>query len=186
MGKGKSIVSAGLVTGVIVLDIVTKSWALSALGGGRAIELVGGWVPLTLAFNRGAAFGLSIGSDPRWIFIPITLVAVAFLLLLIRQAGADERLRVASASLILGGAIGNLYDRLRWDGGVVDFIGPIDLGFMLWPIFNAADSAITCGAILLALSFWLEDSGPESDAEPGRKGGDPGSSAGATRVDQPG
>ncbi|HIF38341.1 MAG TPA: signal peptidase II [Gemmatimonadetes bacterium] len=53
--------------------------------------------------------------------------------------------------------MGNLYDRIRWTRGVVDFIGPVDLGFMLWPIFNVADMAISCGAFLLAISFWKEE-----------------------------
>ena len=51
----------------------------------------------------------------------------------------------------------NLYDRVRWSRGVVDFIGPVDLGFANFPIFNVADIAITCGAGLLAISFWLEE-----------------------------
>ncbi|MSR23219.1 MAG: signal peptidase II [Gemmatimonadetes bacterium] len=161
MGTWKKGVVGTLVTMVVALDIFTKSWAMTALGDRRTIELLGGLVPLTLAFNRGAAFGLRIGSNPRWVFIPVTLVAVAFLLVLIRQTSRGEHLRLVAASLILGGALGNLYDRLRWDRGVVDFIGPIDLGFMLWPIFNAADSAITTGALLLALTFWLDDSNPQ-------------------------
>ena len=59
---------------ILILDLVTKRWAESALASGRAIDLFGGLVPLTLAFNRGAAFGIRIGSDPRWFFIPITLL----------------------------------------------------------------------------------------------------------------
>ena len=58
---------------------------------------------------------------------------------------------------MVSGAVGNLYDRVRWDRGVVDFLGPIDLGFWHFPIFNVADMAITCGAVLLAISFWLEE-----------------------------
>jgi signal peptidase II len=53
--------------------------------------------------------------------------------------------------------VGNLYDRVRWNRGVVDFLGPIDLGFWDFPIFNVADMAITCGAVLLAISFWFEE-----------------------------
>lgn len=141
---------------VLALDIVTKQWALSALPG-RPTELFGGLVPLTLAFNRGAAFGLSIGSDPRWFFIPVSVVALILLTTLLVRARPDDGLRLLSLSLVIAGAVGNLIDRLRWDRGVVDFIGPIDLGFMDWPIFNVADSCITCGAILLAFSFWLEE-----------------------------
>jgi signal peptidase II len=143
--------------GVLVLDLLTKSWALSALAGGRRLELLGGWVPLTLAFNQGAAFGLRIGSDPRLVFIPVTILAIGFLLLVLLRAERADWLRIVAASLVLGGALGNLYDRVRWDRGVVDFIGPLDLGFMLWPVFNVADMGITVGAILLAISFWRED-----------------------------
>lgn len=142
---------------ILVADLLTKWWALQTLSDGRRMELLGGFVPLTLAFNRGAAFGLSIGNDPRWIFIPITAGAVIFLTALIMTSGPDQRLRSLASALVLGGALGNLYDRVRWDRGVVDFIGPIDLGFMYWPIFNVADMGITVGAILLAIHFWRED-----------------------------
>ena len=154
----KKIVGVGLlVLGVVALDLATKWWALQRLSDGSSFEVLGGLVPITLTFNRGAAFGLTIGNDPRWFFIPMTLIAIAFLLVLIRQSGPMERGRPEAAALVLGGAIGNLYDRIRWDRGVVDFIGPIDLGFMDWPIFNIADISITCGAILLAVSFFKED-----------------------------
>jgi len=157
----------GLVAVLVTLDLLTKSWALQALAGGRGREILGGLVPLTLAFNRGAAFSLTIGEDPRWIFVPITIGAVVFLVYMIHQAAPGDRLRVYSASLVLAGALGNLYDRIRWDRGVVDFIGPINLGFTLFPIFNVADMAITCGAILLGISFWKED------RELRRAGGEP-------------
>jgi signal peptidase II len=142
---------------VMVLDFVTKRWALTALQGGTQLELLGGLVPLTLAFNRGAAFGLSVGDDSRWFFVPVTLAALVLLGLLLRQAARDDVVRVTSLSLVISGAVGNLYDRLRWSRGVVDFIGPVDLGFWDFPIFNVADICITCGAILLALSFWQEE-----------------------------
>ncbi|MEJ2205094.1 MAG: signal peptidase II [Gemmatimonadota bacterium] len=142
---------------VIVLDLITKRWALVALNDGVRGELLGGLVPLTLAFNKGAAFGIRIGDDSRWLFIPITLVALVLLGMLFRQAARGDHLRIAAISLVVSGAIGNLYDRVRWSQGVVDFIGPIDLGFWDFPIFNVADMAITCGAILLALSFWQEE-----------------------------
>ena len=142
---------------ILVLDIVTKRWALDALAGGNRMEVLGGLVPLTLAFNRGAAFGLSIGNDPRWFFIPVTILAMVLLAVLFVQSESGDRIKVVSISLILSGALGNLVDRVRWDRGVVDFIGPIDLGFMNWPIFNVADSAITCGAVLLGVTFWREE-----------------------------
>jgi len=141
---------------VLVADLVTKSWALRALAFERG-ELFGGLVPLTLAFNKGAAFGISVGDDSRWLFVPITFLALALLGVLFKQAEDRDFLRIAAISLVVSGAIGNLYDRIRWDRGVVDFLGPVDLGFWYFPIFNVADIAITCGAIMLAVSFWLEE-----------------------------
>ncbi len=168
----KGWISLAIAGSVLALDLITKSWALGALGAGRRLELFGGLVPLTLAFNQGAAFGLSIGSDPRMVFIPVTLLAVGFLLVLIVRARAGDHLTLFSASLVLGGALGNLYDRVRWDRGVVDFIGPVDLGFMHWPIFNVADMAITSGAVLLAIAFWREDRLAAEAASESKSSGD--------------
>lgn len=155
--KSKLWVLGTILPTILVLDIVTKRWALDTLRGAPQPDFLGGFVPLTLAFNRGAAFGISIGSDPRWFFIPITVLALGLLVTLFLQAEKGDRLRIVSLSLVVSGALGNLIDRVRWDRGVVDFIGPIDLGFMDWPIFNVADMAISCGAVLLAISFWLEE-----------------------------
>ena len=141
---------------IIALDVVTKRWALDVLSLGSK-QLFGGLVPLTLAFNKGAAFGLRFGEDSRWFFVPVTIVALGLLWVLFKQAEEKDYLRVVSLSLVVSGAIGNLYDRLRWSRGVVDFIGPIDLGFAHFPIFNVADMSISCGAVALAVSFWQEE-----------------------------
>ena len=145
---------------MLILDLVTKRWAMDVLRD-QPSELLGGLVPLTLAFNRGAAFGLSIGDDPRWFFIPVTILALCLLGFLLFRTDSGDRFRIFALSLVLTGALGNLIDRVRWDRGVVDFIGPIDLGFMDWPIFNVADMAISCGAVALAISFWAEEAGDE-------------------------
>lgn len=152
---------------VLLLDFVTKRWALTALAAERG-EVLGGLVPLTLAFNKGAAFGIRLGEDSRWFFVPVTIIALVLLMVLLRQASSRDYLRIAAVSLVISGALGNLFDRLRWSRGVVDFIGPINLGFWDFPIFNVADMAITCGAILLALSFWMEEQQqePAPAAEP--------------------
>ena len=141
---------------IMVLDLVTKRWALDALGA-RSSELFGGLVPLTLAYNKGAAFGIRLGEDSRWFFVPVTIIALVLLGILFKQAGPRDFLRISSITLVVSGAVGNLWDRVRWDRGVVDFIGPIDLGFWNFPIFNVADMAITSGAVLLAISFWFEE-----------------------------
>lgn len=158
---------------VMVLDLITKRWALDALAAQRG-ELLGGLVPLTLAFNKGAAFGIRVGEDSRWLFVPITLVALGLLVYILAQTARRDWLRILAISLVVSGAVGNLYDRVRWSRGVVDFIGPIDLGIYDFPIFNVADMAISCGAILLAWSFLMEEKmdreaargAPESEPTP--------------------
>jgi len=155
--RGKVWVPAVVIPVLVAVDIVTKRWALEALAGGRQLEILWGLLPLTLAFNQGAAFGLRIGSDPRMVFIPLTIVTTIFLLVVLLRAAPDDRLRIWATSLVIAGAIGNLIDRVRWERGVVDFLGPVNLGFTDFPIFNVADIAITCGAILLAISFWKEE-----------------------------
>jgi signal peptidase II len=154
--RAKQLILAVTFPSIIVLDVVTKRWALTALDP-RPSELFGGLVPLTLAFNKGAAFGVRLGEDSRWFFVPVTIIALVLLGVLFRQAAERDFLRIGAISLVVSGAVGNLYDRVRWNRGVVDFLGPIDLGFWNFPIFNVADMAITCGAVLLAISFWFEE-----------------------------
>lgn len=148
---------------VMVLDLVTKRWALDALAAQRG-ELLGGLIPLTLAFNKGAAFGLRVGEDSRWLFVPITIVALGLLAYILLQTAQRDWPRILAISLVVSGAVGNLYDRVRWSRGVVDFIGPIDLGIYDFPIFNVADISITCGAILLAWSFLMEEKAERESA----------------------
>jgi len=152
----KLVIFAFTFSPIIILDLVTKRWALEALSYSSS-QLFGGLIPLTLAFNKGAAFGISIGEDSRWFFVPVTILALALLGGLLKQTSENDFLKIFSVSLVISGALGNLYDRVRWGRGVVDFIGPIDLGRWDFPIFNVADMAISCGAILLAISFWMEE-----------------------------
>lgn len=152
---------AGIVGLILVLDIITKRWALAALPRGRSIYLFEDWLgdgfPLTLAFNRGAAFSIHVGDASRWFFMAVSFVALGVLLWIYRDARRDDTLRLVAASLVVAGALGNLIDRIRWDQGVVDFLGPVNLGFMRWPIFNVADSAVTVGSILLVISLFMEE-----------------------------
>ena len=142
---------------ILIADIFTKRWAVDALLEASRPDFMGGAVPLNLAYNRGAAFGISIGDDPRWFCLPGALLALGLMVALIIRAQDRDHLRLISLARVISGALGHLIARVRWDQGVVDFIGPIPLGFMNWPIFNVADMAISCGAVLLAVSFWLED-----------------------------
>ncbi|MEX0894003.1 MAG: signal peptidase II [Gemmatimonadota bacterium] len=142
---------------ILVADIVTKHWALANLLPGYSREAFGGLVPLTLAFNKGIAFGIGLPSAGRWIIVAASFFVLAVLLKLLLRAEERDALRLLAIAAVSAGAVGNLIDRLRWDRGVVDFLGPYDLGFMTWPIFNVADMAITSGAVLLGISLWMED-----------------------------
>jgi signal peptidase II len=155
--KQKVLLGVVVIGSIVVADVVTKRWALDTLFHGMRLEVFGGLVPLTLAFNQGIAFGLPLPSLGRWLIIAATFVVLFVLAGLYRRAELDDWARLLSIQLVAAGAIGNLIDRVRWDRGVVDFIGPIDLGFMHWPIFNIADMAITTGAVLLGISLWREE-----------------------------
>jgi signal peptidase II len=156
--KQKLTLTLAVVAAIVAADIVTKRWALSTLWHGGPTETMGGLVPLTLAFNRGIAFGLPLPPlVGRWLIIGATFVILFVLYDILRRAEANDWLRISAVQLVSAGAIGNLIDRVRWDAGVVDFIGPINLGFMYWPIFNVADMAITTGAILLGISLLREE-----------------------------
>jgi len=137
-------------------DIATKQLALAYLQHHQTVYGLG-IVPLTLTFNTGGGFSLSFGEFSQYVFPAISIIVFIVLLFVYRGTPRSMTFRLISISLISAGAIGNLIDRLRWDLGVVDFIGPIDLGFMLWPIFNVADMAVSVGGVLLLLTFWEEE-----------------------------
>lgn len=132
---------------VVVLDQLTKHW-VSASFNYAEVRAVTGFFNLVLTHNQGAAFSFlaSAGGWQRGFFIGIALVAIVVIsALLARHAG--DRLFCLSLALILGGAIGNVLDRIVL-GYVVDFLDFYVAGWH-WPAFNLADSAITAGAVLL-------------------------------------
>lgn len=136
----------------VALDQVSKQWALSSLQYALTQEAWGGFLKLTLSFNKGAAFGLHLGSASRIIFIVFILLTLGWLLVVYHRT-ASSRLRRLGLTLVCAGAMGNLLDRLTSDRGVVDFLGPYDLGFMIWPIFNVADIWVVLGISALFLSM---------------------------------
>lgn len=140
---------------ILLADCATKRIALAELEPHAPREVLGDVLRFTLTFNQGAAMGLSLGAYSRWVFTVVAFLAIGVLLLLLRRADVRDRWRVRALVLLVAGAIGNLVDRLRWDGGVVDFI---DVGVGAWRFwtFNVADSAVTIGAILLAAVLWFE------------------------------
>jgi len=137
----------GVSAGVVVLDQVSKHLVRELLANGSAIRVTP-FFDLVLILNPGAAFSFlsSAAGWQRELFIGIALGASALILYLLRKH-ARERVFCLGLGLILGGAIGNVLDRLLL-GAVVDFLY-FHLGEYYWPAFNVADSAITCGAGLL-------------------------------------
>jgi signal peptidase II len=137
----------GLSALVIVLDQLTKGWVTSSFQSGDSITVTG-FFNLVLAYNTGAAFSFlaDAGGWQRTFFVAIAVIAAVFIVYLLRKP-QNHALLNAALALILGGAIGNVIDRIRL-GHVVDFIQVHAAGYY-WPAFNIADSAITIGAALL-------------------------------------
>lgn len=136
-----------LAGGVVVLDQLSKLWVLGSFQFGEILPVTD-FFNLVLVFNSGAAFSFlaSAGGWQKWFFIVLALAISVWLVVMIRQHAA-ERLLPAAFALVLGGALGNVIDRLRF-GAVVDFLD-FHLAGWHWPAFNVADSAITVGVMLL-------------------------------------
>lgn len=148
---------------VLVVDVVTKAIAERTLLRGIPHEVVGNTVMLKLVYNPGAAFGLNLGPQSRWIFAALTLAALVILARLYRGTRPGHSARVAALALVCAGAMGNLLDRVRSVFGVVDFID-IGIGDARWPTFNVADMAVSVGAALLAWVLWQEDQATQAAA----------------------
>jgi signal peptidase II len=137
---------------IILLDQLTKAWLTMTLRLHQGFSVVDGFFNIVHVRNPGAAFGFLAGASPAFrsvFFIAVTAAAIVIILQYLRKARVEERSLVVALALIVAGAVGNLIDRVRF-GEVVDFLD-IYVGVHHWPAFNVADSAITCGAILLAM-----------------------------------
>jgi signal peptidase II len=132
---------------VAAVDLATKAWVSASFAAGD-VHVVTPFLNLVLWHNTGAAFSFLAGAGgwQRWFFIGVTLAVSAVLLMMLRRSGGNRLLSTALA-LVLGGAAGNLWDRVTL-GHVVDFIQLHAAGYY-WPAFNAADSAITVGVALI-------------------------------------
>lgn len=143
---------------LVLADCSTKGLVESVLRrdpGPHA--LLGEWLRVTLAYNTGAALNLDLGARSRIVFSAVALMAIVLLLGLYRRTPPNAALRAAALALVVGGALGNLLDRLRSPLGVVDFID-IGIGDARFWTFNVADMGVTVGAVLLAIVLWREDS----------------------------
>ncbi len=132
---------------VVVLDLATKAWVSSLFIAGETREVTS-FFNMVLMYTSGAAFSFlaDAGGWQRWFFTVVTIVISAVIVVVLRRQRGDAAVSLALA-LVLGGALGNLYDRVTL-GHVVDFIQLHAAGYY-WPAFNVADSAISVGVGLL-------------------------------------
>jgi signal peptidase II len=145
-GESRRLIVAGLVAAAVVAsDQLTKTWAVDRLSRG-SIHIWGS-LDLELQFNTGSAFSLAQGKAPILATVAVLLVGV--LVVVVRRMPSNGL--AASLGLIIGGALGNLADRIfrHHHGGVIDFVA-----LHWWPTFNVADSCIVIGSLLTVLLFW--------------------------------
>lgn len=153
----------GLTLGVVGVDQLTKAWALHALADGQRLDVLGGWFGLVLVRNPGAAFSFATGQT--WVFTVVALVVCAVVIRVSRRLASMWW--AVALGLVLGGAVGNLVDRLArspgvFRGHVIDFI---DYGGFF--VGNVADIAIVCAAagIVVLSMIGLEVDGTRAGAE---------------------
>lgn len=142
---------------IVILDQATKIVVKEFMFLGQSIEVFGSTFQLTFIENPGMAFGIRIGQEGsligRWFFATVSVVASGFLIYYIYRVRHERLLYRISLGLILGGAVGNLIDRVFY-GRVVDFFDfdfPDVFGLSRWPIFNIADSSVVIGMIMMSL-----------------------------------
>lgn len=153
--KNKYLLVTSTIGAVLVLDQLTKYLIETRVRLYSIITVIPGFFNITHVRNRGAAFGILSSTPGIWrslFFITVTIVAIAVIARLIWKT--HERLLLIAFSLIGGGAVGNLIDRLRY-GEVVDFIQWYVRSYY-WPSFNIADSAISIGVGLLVIEMLLK------------------------------
>jgi signal peptidase II len=146
---------------VVIVDQISKQVFWHNFVPGYHVDVIPGLLRITLVKNSGAAFGLLEGG--RIFFIVSSVIAVAFIIYLGLRLPRTERFKRVLLGLILGGAIGNLIDRV-YDGAVIDFI-EMGIGGHWWPVYNVADIAVTVGAILLLLQLLIA---PRSEPTPAK------------------
>lgn len=157
---------------VLLLDQITKLWIAGSMELGQATDVFSGFARLRLTHNKGAAFG--IFADSTGILSIISLLVIVGIVVAFVRLGNPTRLSVLAAGLVVGGALGNLLDRLRL-GYVVDFVEvynphlKFDSTVYTFPVFNVADSAITVGVVLILFGILFtktEEKPAEGNAAP--------------------
>lgn len=160
--------------GVTLLDQITKYLIMTRMVPYQSIQVVGDWIRLTFIYNRNGIFGLKPHGllpflPPTVFFTLFSVIAASLLVYLFLKTQPGERWQRLALALVLGGAMGNGIDRLRF-GQVVDFVDCEFPDFIMerFAVFNVADSGITVGvALLLFLSFIRKKNEPNPPGEPG-------------------
>jgi len=158
----------------LVLDQTSKAWIVTHLGFGERIPVIEGFFAITHVRNPGAAFSLFASSPElfrRYFFVAVALVAIGLIVSFYRQLTPGDRLSAAALGLVLGGATGNLVDRLRY-GEVVDFLRFKLWSGYSWPDFNFADSCIVIGVGLLVLELFASEGEARADPRGSEKNSD--------------
>jgi signal peptidase II len=157
---------------VLPLDQLTKQWAVQRFAYGEVQPVIPGWLDWTHVRNPGGAFSFFADGDPSVrsaFFVGASLVAIAMLLLFFIKLPRESRLTATALGVVLGGAVGNLIDRLI-HGEVIDWIDVHLTATYTWPTFNVADSCIVVGVIVLLIETFFESTASDSseDAAPAR------------------
>jgi len=149
---------------VVVADLATKAWISNTFAAGEVLTVTP-FFNLVLVYNTGAAFSFLAGAGgwQRWFFMAISIVVSAAIVYMLRRKD-NPPILCAALALVLGGALGNLYDRATL-GHVVDFVQLHAAGYY-WPAFNVADSAITVGVALLVWDSLLGKGGEAGMRKP--------------------
>jgi signal peptidase II len=166
VNQGKRLFSLGLkiVFFVFTLDQATKWWIVTEVMNPPRFIPVFPSFNLVMGWNRGVSFGMFDSASPpnQWLLIGLALIIVAVLLIWLKRA--DSRLISTALGMIIGGALGNVMDRIHY-GAVADFLD-FYIGDFHWPAFNVADVGITIGVIILVLeSFFIGSETEKKDAD---------------------
>lgn len=151
---------------ILVVDRVSKDFFEGSLSMYQRIQVIPDYFDWTLAYNTGAAFSFLADADgwQRWFFAAIAIVVSVVLVVWVKRLKRHETLLAVALAMVLGGALGNLYDRVVL-GHVVDFILVHWQNRWFFPAFNLADTFITIGAILLALDMFKSDKSAKEAAQ---------------------
>jgi len=156
---GRFLCFALIVASIVLADQLSKVWARAHLAGQGSQVFIPGLVNLQLAFNSGAAFSMLSGA--KWFFICMAVLVTALIVCYLIFWGSGKLIEFIISGMVVGGAIGNLIDRIAY-GYVTDFF---DLAFMDFAIFNVADIFVTCGCIAFILIILFQGRRPVEGEE---------------------